>query len=367
MNRRLFLSQAATATAATYLLTNSQARAQDPTDENIETVDGAKLRGIFYKAANSKNGSCVILLHEPFADPTKGDWDGLAKTLASKGYHTLRFDFRGHGKSKEVIPDKFWKDSLNSDLSAASKNPPKKTIEVKDFQNKKDYYPKLVYDIAAARNHLDKLNDDGQVNTSSVYIIGAGEAATLGMMFLTTEWHREQKKPMLPFGAKKLAIGTGAVANGSSPAGRDYGGAVWLTPKRMPGFNNAAIENWVARYGRNNDGDMRTETPMLFVYGEKDANGVKESKFFFDQVMVANGKPSSKIEKLDATFLRERKSTNLAGVNLLGKNDTLGTETMIVEFLDKMEERRRKKPRITRDYQEPLAIYLSQFGTNSGG
>lgn len=366
MNRRLFLSTAATATAAAYLLPGS-ARAQDPTDENIETADGVKLRGIFYKAANSKNGSCVILLHEPFTDPTKGDWDGLAKTLAGKGYHTLRFDFRGHGKSKDVIPDKFWKDAFNADLSAAGKNPPKKTIEEKDFKGKSAYYPKLVYDIAAARNHLDKLNDDGQVNTSSTYIIGAGEAATLGMLFLTTEWHREQKKPMLALGIRKPAVSTGAIANGSSPAGRDYGGAVWLTPRKMQGFSSGAIENWVSRFGRDNNGDLRRETPMLFVYGEKDAAGVKESKFFFDQVMVAKGKPGSKIEPLDNTFLRERKGTNLAGVNLLGKDDTLGTEKMIVEFLDKMEEKRRKVPRITRDYTEPLAIYLNQFGTNSGG
>ncbi|QEL13751.1 alpha/beta hydrolase family protein [Limnoglobus roseus] len=364
MQRRLFLSQALTATAATYLLQNgSTARAQDPTDELIETADGVKLRGILYKAQNSKNGSCVMILHDPFTDPTKGDWDGLAKTLATGGYHVLRFDFRGTGKSKDIIPEKFWKDQLNATLPGASKATPKKTIEEKDYKSRNAYLPQLVYDISAARNHLDKLNDDGQVNTSSVYMIGAGDAATLGMMFLTTEWHREQKKPMGVLGIQKLIVNANqTIAAGSAPAGRDYGGCVWLSPKRMNGFNKSTIENWVANYGRDANGDMRKETPMLFVYGEKDPAGLSNSKFFNDEVMVASG-GRGKLEKLDNTFLRPRAGTNLSGVGLLGKDDTLGTEKLILEFLNKMEELRRKKVRITRDYSEPLRINLASFGT----
>ncbi len=362
MRRRFLLSSAFTALAAAVFLQSAPTvRSQnpaDPTDELIETADGVKLRGIFYKAVNSKNNSCVIIAHEPFTDPTKGDWDGLARTLAKKGYHTIRFDFRGHGKSKDVIPEKFWRDQLNTNLPGATKKPLKDTIDSKDF--KKSYHPQLVYDLAAVRNHLDKLNDDGQVNTSSTYLIGDGTAATLGMMFLATEWHREQKKPTGFLNTQKFWISANLpIAAGGSPAGRDYGGAVWLSPRRMDGFNTSTMKNWVATHGRGIDGDMRKETPMLFVYGEKDSKGMEESKYFNDQIMVSAGR--GKLEKLDSTYVRERKGTDLKGVGLLGKDDTLGTEKLIVEFLDKMEEFRRKKVRIQREYSEPVKINIATF------
>ncbi len=105
---------------------------------------------------------------------------------------------------------------------------------------------------------------------------------------------------------------------------------------------------------------MRKETPMLFVYGEKDPDGLKNCKYFNDQVMVAPGR--GKLDKLEQTFLRERKGTDLKGVGLLGKNDTLGTEKLIVEFLNKMEEIRRKRPRVVREYSEPVRINLGSFG-----
>jgi pimeloyl-ACP methyl ester carboxylesterase len=365
MRRRFSLSLAFTALAAAVFLQSSPtARPQnpgDPSDELIETADGVKLRGIFYKATNSKNGSCVILIHEPFTDPTKGDWDGLARTLAKKGYHTLRFDFRGHGKSKDLIPEKFWREQLNTTLPGANRKPLRDTIEEKDFKTKSSYYPQLVYDLAAVRNHLDKLNDDGQVNTSSTYLIGDGDAATLGMMFLATEWHREQKKPMGFLNTQKFWVSANmAIAAGNSPAGRDYGGAVWLTPSMMRGFSTNEMKNWVSTHGRGIDGDMRKETPMLFIYGEKDSKGQSDAKTFNDQIMVAAGR-GSRLEKLDSTYIRERKGTDLKGVGLLGKDDTLGTEKLIVEFLDKMEEFRRKKVRITRDYTEPVKINLASF------
>lgn len=369
MRRRLVLSLIFTALAAAFFVQSApEARPQaaDPTDELIETADGVKLRGILYKAQNSKNGSCVIIIHEPFKDPTKKDWDGLGRTLAKNGYHTLRFDLRGHGKSKELIPAKFWREQLNTKLPGATKNPPRDTLDEKDFHNKKYYYPQLIYDLAGARNHLDKLNDDGQVNTSSIYLIAEGDAVTLAMLFLATEWHREQKKPMGFLNAQKFWVAANQqIAAGGSPAGRDYGGAVWLSPRQMSGFSTNAIKNWVSDYGRGIDGDMRKETPMLFFVGEKDEQGKKDVTFFNEKVMIAKGMKERKIEPLDTTFTDKGqiKGTALRGVDLLGKNDTLKTEDTILEFLKAMEDQRRKKARITRDYQEPVKINLASFGS----
>ena len=42
-------------------------------------------------------------------DMDKGDWKGLAKALSNEGYNVFRFDWRGHGKSKDIKDTfRFW-------------------------------------------------------------------------------------------------------------------------------------------------------------------------------------------------------------------------------------------------------------------
>lgn len=339
--------------------------AQAPSEELIETYDGVKLRGLFYKATTQKNNSVVMILHPYGQDPSKGDYDGLAKTLAGEGYHVLRFDFRGHGKSTDIIPERFWKEPMNRQyVVGANRNPQKKEISFKDFRASQ-YFPTLVNDIAAARTWIDVKNDSREVNASTIYIIGAGDAATLGMLFITTEWHREGKEPP-PVGfagiKPQYVSSRRGIVQQIDPAGKDYGGTVFLSPMRHASVSSNTIEDWVSKYGRQTDGDMRKETPMLFIHGEKDREGESACKFFVNQVMVAAGKPTLRVEKLDFTFLRSVKGTVLKGVDLLGKNDTLGTEKMIIEFLAKMEEERKKKNPFNRTYTKPLPIDLPSFG-----
>jgi hypothetical protein len=367
MRRRIFLWSLFTALSGfAFLESSPQAypQAGDLSEQNIETADGVKLHGTLYKAQNSKNGSCVILLHQPGKDPTKGDWEGLAKTLAKNGYHVLRFDFRGHGKSTEVIPEKFWKEQLNTTLASANKSVPPKKIDMKEFANKSSYAPQLIYDIAGARLALDKLNDDGQVNTSTVYIIGSADVAPLTMMFLASEWHRDAKKPdkgILVNRSQVVTANTAIQADGK-PAGRDYGGCVWLSPTLRPGFSFTKLKDLVTKVGMSRtDGALRTQTPMLFLHGEKDKEGEKNCKNFAENVMIAGGgRPDAK-EKLDSTYLRVIPATELKGVDLLGKDAELGTETLILEFLKKMEEKRGNIVRTRRGYDEPVKIIFNSF------
>ncbi len=371
MRRSIAISLSFAACLATFF--SPDARSQDPTapsDESITTFDGVKLDVKFYKAGAQKNGSVVILLHAFGKDPNKGDWDGLAKTLTKEGFNVVRFDFRGHGKSTDVVPEMFWKNDALSVLNkahmkGATKNPPAKEIFVKDFEKKNAYFPMLVNDIAAIRSLVDVKNDLGEVNSSSVYFVGAGDAATLGMMFMTSEWHRDAKLPnvAVPALLPRFVSATGRNC-GTDPAGRDYGGGVWLSPTRHPSVSTSAVENWVAKYGRDTNGDMRKETPMLFVHGDKDKEGDLSCKYFTNQVMVAGGKTSPKLDKLDFTFLRTVKGTDLKGVDLLGKDATLGTEKMIIEFLNKMEVERKKKNRYAREYKNPLPIVINSFLAN---
>lgn len=74
--------------------------------ENVEfiTTDKIVLKGWFIKAVGSRQyevGSkkpVIIICHGLGAN--KSDFTGLASKLSAAGYHTLLFDFRGHGESE---------------------------------------------------------------------------------------------------------------------------------------------------------------------------------------------------------------------------------------------------------------------------
>src|SRR5260370_21261334 len=57
------------------------------------------------------------------------------------------------------------------------------------------YYPALVNDVVAARAWLDKKNDGGELNMSNLVVIGAGEGATIGTLWLYSELHRKRGEP----------------------------------------------------------------------------------------------------------------------------------------------------------------------------
>ena len=76
---------------------------------------------------------------------------------------------------------------------ASNKNPPPDTIDHKDFDNRSnEYYPYLVNDVAAAKSYLDKHSSTGQANSSNLIVIGAGEGATIGAMWMESQWHLQK-------------------------------------------------------------------------------------------------------------------------------------------------------------------------------
>lgn len=365
MRRRIVLPLAFAAAAATVFLApappaHSQAKSGGD-DRTIDTADGVKLSCRLYKAQADKRNSCVILMHRYQVDPNKGGWDDLAKTLAKNGYNVLRFDFRGHGGSKEV-QDKFWTDPFNvTHVTGGTKRKKDDRLEFSKF--KAGYFPQLVNDLAAARTLLDMENDNGTVNVSTTYLIGEQEMATLGMLFLASEWHRAAKEPPPAFNGIKVAqVFAGRRPNQSEPAGRDYGGCVWLSPARSTTIPDYALKGFISRFGLDGTGTMRDETPMLFVYGDKDTKGTTDAKFYFNDVMAARPRQGSSVKEAKDTHLRAIKNTSARGVDLLGKDDQLGTETMIVQFLDDMGKIRGNKNSFKRDYTRPLQIVWASFG-----
>ncbi|MGL6095268.1 MAG: hypothetical protein ACRC7O_05620, partial [Fimbriiglobus sp.] len=117
----------------------------------------------------------------------------------------------------------------------------------------------------------------------------------------------------------------------------------------------SALQKWV-QYAP----DMRERTPMLFLHGAEDAESKRNASFFKNEVLAARV-PGTTLPPLPLTQIRSIEKTSLKGAELLGKK--LGTEELIVAYLENLEKERRNLPAIrTRKYIAPPAINLPQFG-----
>jgi hypothetical protein len=350
------------AAALAVVLFGAAAQAQNaPEEKSFRTADGVKLRGLFYKSAKGGAAPVVLMLHAYKANPDEAVWADTAKRLVGQGYNVFRFDFRGHGKSTDVVPDEFWTNPINKALVQVSRGTTAASdasIKYEDF--KPQYYPMLAQDLAAARNQIDLMNDTGELNASSIYLLGAGDAANIGAFFIATEWLRERQKPNVGLPAQFVSPLRGLFP-GADPAGLDYAGAVWLGPVKAPqgSVTDAQLKAWVlSPYAVK----MRNETPMLFVHGEKDKESAAYSKALFNNVLAVNAKSAAGVGTLmkpEQTFIREVKGSGNTGVKLLGNN--LGTEKMIDDFLTAVDKERKGKTRKIREWDKPLFIDVRGF------
>ena len=343
--------------------------AQDRKIEEVTfpTVDKVNLKGTFYRGGGveGRKSPCVMLLHAWGSDRTKGDWDKLATQLQAKGYSVLAFDFRGHGNSKEVRDkDVFWNQRLFPQNVRMARprnfnpvNPPTR-IDYKDFHP--FYLPYVLNDIAAARRFLDGQNDAGFCNSGKIFVVGEGEGATLGMLWIASEYLRA--------GIAPTVIG-GPVPNHN--AGTDIAGAVWLSIRAVPLAEKTSQMRGLMPYLSSPLWSTRTRPPgkvveplkektsMCFIYGEKDALGARDASFFYKNLFQAH-----EVAKSDQTkYLAPVKGTELRGVQLLGK-DSLGTQKTIEEFLDEIKDRGVGNNWVTRniDKIDLYPVPLDQLG-----
>ncbi|OWK36079.1 alpha/beta hydrolase family protein [Fimbriiglobus ruber] len=363
--RRLLIAALAVA------LCGQVGRAQDkkddankPEEKSFKSADGVKLRGLFYKSAKGGSAPVIIMLHAYKADPDDTKWDDTARLLVQQGYNVFRFDFRGHGKSTDIDPDVFW---TFGDNKQYVKIPPgftpatKNTINFKEFSPA--YYPMLVQDIAAARSTLDMMNDNGEVNTSTIYLLGAGDAVSLGIFYAASEWYREGKKPNVALAANVVSRNR-LLFPDAEPAGQDIGGGIWLGPTfQGTKFTTEILKGIVlSQYAIK----MRNETPMLFISGSKDNDGKKTGNAIFNTVLMANAKIYNGIKLLrpEQTFVKEIKDSDARGTKLLGNN--IGTEKMIEDFLTAVSKERKDRPRKQRGWEKPMYIDINSFGVMRG-
>jgi pimeloyl-ACP methyl ester carboxylesterase len=342
-----------------------------PTAESFYTADGVELRGLFHPtrdAKNPKDAPVVVFLYPPGADRdmTKGDWGGLAKALNKEGYHVFQFDWRGHGKSTNVKDtQKFWTNvflnggatNFNRDIvGGPPRMPLKNSLSYKDLRNPAKYMPAYLEDLAAVRLLLDIKNDKGDLNTSSIFVVGSGDAAALGMAWATAEWHRPADVPnvnQLGGAASYDYIPQPLFGGIKNEAGNDFAAMVWLTPSRPASVPAARVQQWVSKLAPK----LRENNPMLFLYAEKDQKGKSDANFYYDQVLVAEPRRGLPLNKLTQTFLRPVKgAAQLKGDKLLGQNNTLKTEDTIVEYLAAIKKQRQNLPWKSRDFKDPYFI-----------
>jgi pimeloyl-ACP methyl ester carboxylesterase len=345
-----------------------------PEPKSFKSADGVTLNGLFYKSAKGGNSPVVVLLHEYKKDPNDTRWDGTAKLLAASGFNALRFAFRGHGDlkalhSKDIDAGDFFGGPYsgpNRALVSAPNPAAKATIDPRDFRT--GYQPMLVQDLAAARTLLDQMNDTGECNTSSIYLVGAGDTVNLGFLFLASEWHRERERVRTFFGVVPPVTALRPLIGDVGPAGQDYAGCVWLGPTTDPSnYPVEKIKLWV------NDVSglkLRNETPMLFLYGGADPKGKAGATAYYDTVLKAGVKAAAGGAALPGighlTYKEEvGKGVKNLGATLLGNN--LGTEQRILAYLAAMEKERKNKPRKNRDFEKPLYIDVRSFGVMAQG
>jgi pimeloyl-ACP methyl ester carboxylesterase len=222
-------------------------------------VDGVELQGTFYPSPGGRKDACVLLLHDfdrkGGGHSHEGGWDDLAESLQAEGYAVLSFDFRGFGNSKSVSND-FW--NFPHNRMAGRLTPGRELPDAIDYKNfPPDYYPYLVNDVMAARAYLDRRNDAREVNTSNLIVIGAGEGAAVGALWMAAECRLRRDK-------RRAVPGLLLAPTLDVPEVTDLACGVWLSLSPTLAGRVVPIYAWLWTAGRD------FKVPLAFVYGQKD-------------------------------------------------------------------------------------------------
>jgi len=328
---------AALAAAILALLAPPAAFGQNKSETvTFKTADGVTLSGTFYPSGGKKDKKAVVLLlhnfdHKNGGGANKDGWPTLAKTLQEAGYAVLSFDFRGFGDSKDVNKEVFWdtrKFPYNTPLNIKRKGAKvPESIDHKDF--KPGYYVYLVNDVAAAKAYLDRANDRKEVNSSSVIVMGAGQGATIGAMWVANECIRRKDKTkdnVFP-----------SLANLADPECKDIAGCVWISATPRIESRSVTLSKWVGAAARTN------KIPVAFYYGSRDTNGDRTA----DNV-IKNMTKDAPVKK------RPIEGSSLIGSKLLDG----ATNKMILKDLDGVIESRGPRELIEKKVEASAYYYM---------
>ncbi len=302
----------------------------------FNTFDEVELGGSLYRsspAAGNKDKDTVVLLLHDFNHLKGGGshqdgWNNLAGELQKAGYTVLSFDFRGFGDSKSV-GEKFWTYPFNRGAGRGRGVKPPSSIDQKNFSQ--TYYLSLVNDIAAARSYLNVLNDAGDVNSSNIVVVGAGQGATLGALWMLSECRRQRDNT-----SDRLLPGMNPPFRTlDDPEGNDLAASVWLTitPEVERKLLGNALKSALVDIGKT------ARIPTCFLYGKSDDTAATLATNYFNAITAEPGKP--KLEtKTDTKNCKAKAvpgSGTLAGSNLLKQKNTTKE---IIDFVNRVIEDR---------------------------
>ncbi|MFQ3591578.1 MAG: alpha/beta hydrolase [Gemmataceae bacterium] len=310
----------------------------------VRTFDGVDLSGTHYPNTSGKRDAVAILMHH--FDKSKGGsssaegWSQLVNDLLADGYTVINFDFRGFGDSKNVDKEKFWKYSHNTANITGKRG---ETIDYKNFRP--NYYPYLVNDLAAIKAYLDRRNDARELNSGNILLIGAGDAAAVGNLWLAHESKRRRDKSGGAIGAM-MALG--------EPEVKDVAAAIWLSPTSKIGAKTVplqTLQKWAAEAGKVN------KVPMAIVYGSKDATSLDVASKLYNAI-----KGGAKPKEFPHTVLEKIPDTNQKYADLLTR-DNGGSAWIVKKYLPKVMEDRGAVERIERDIiKSPYYYQLTKNG-----
>jgi len=361
-------------------LAAQEAKTSEGEAEEFATADGVLLRGRFHPTQKGSPGSepTVIMMYSPGPDKdmTKGNWAEMANTLNKEGFNVFRFDWRGHGNSKTIQdPNKFWNVPAQGQpytnpftgpihqssryLKGFNKLKLKQDISVRDFGP--GYTPVLVNDLAAVRVHLDQKNDRGAANTSRIYLMAEGEAATIAMIWMCTEWYRHDTDVLKgQVGISYNVVPPPPLIMALKPiqvrAGETIRGAVWLSPKLANGVTQGQLTQL---FDPNKQPGLR-QTPMLFMYGKDDTAGKNTAiNYFFNTVVKAQPHPSSSLIAVKNTLAAEIPG-KLVGAAMLGNSNGVAEERIVKYMRDILPNTKAEVKQ--REFTFPYFVDLSLFG-----
>jgi hypothetical protein len=327
------------------LLAAPPARAAD-TDKvkaekvTFDTADGVKLEGTYWACPKGKKAPVVMLVHN-FEKGKGGNshedgWDYFAEEL-SKNYSVLSFDLRGHGNSTTIDPTVFLSQRHNLNGVSGLK---KTTTTISHTQFKTSYYPYLVNDLLAARAYLDKLHDGGDVNTYNLIVVGAGEGATLGLLFMEAEVNRYR------------ALGINGLGQPTrldpKPEGKDLICGIWLSLSPSLAGTNMPVSRWMQDVGKKH------KVPQLFVYGEKDKKGAERALYYLESIIPGfkrGGKRTDRAKDYEYTTEYPVPGADTATGSKLLDKDRKSVEPLIKKYLDPLMEAHKVTPHDMRDFK----------------
>ncbi len=321
----------------------------------IDTIDGVKLKVNYYRGNKGKDGVTVLLLHhfdKQGGDANKG-WKGIAETIQKAGHNVVTFDFRGHGESTGVEKEKFWSAEFPYNtryIRKTAKDRFPETISHSEFDQR--YYAYLVNDIAAVRAFLDRLNDSGEVNTSNIVVIGAGQGATLGALWMASEFKRRQAIPFNPVvtvpAANRLPINAFDMRE---PAGKDFAAGIFLSISPTIGGLSVPLISWIEEIGKEQ------KVPLAFVYGKEDKGDPAIAQALLKKIdpnYRSNGKPNKGFE----LFREHGVATKLSGSQLLAP-EFRTQDWIIKDYLNDVFQNRPLVEVKTREFDKYPAFWIS--------